>query len=113
MTPVFKKDDATSVSNYRLCIIPRVKVNGVFSDWLQVYWGVAQGSLLGSLVFNVFINDLNFSVHLSSLKLYDDDTTTYASNTNILPLELFLYQDLENLFSWFASKYLFVNGKKT
>ena len=90
----------------------RVKVNGVFSDWLPVYCGVPQGSLLRLLLFNVFINDLNFSVQLSSLRLYADDTTAYASNTDISALELSLDKDLENLSSWFASNYLSVNNKK-
>ena len=56
----------------------RVKVNGIYSDWLPVYCGVPQGSLLGPLLFNIFINDLNFVVRFSSLRLYADDTT-YAS----------------------------------
>ena len=81
----------------------RVKVNGVFSDSLPVYCGVPQGSLLRPLMFNVFINDLNFSVQLSSLRLYADDTTAYASNTDLSALELSLNRDLENLSSWFAS----------
>ena len=91
----------------------RVKVNGVFSDWLPVYCGVPQGSLLGPLLFNVFINDPNFSVQLSSLRLYADDTTAYATNTDISALKLSLNKDLENLSSWFASNYLSVNSKKT
>ena len=77
----------------------RVKINGVFSDWLPVYCGVPQGSLLGPLLFNIFIND--------------DDTAAYASNTDISALELSLNKDLKNLSSWFASNYLFVNSKKT
>ena len=88
------------------------KVNGVFSDWLPVYCGVSQGSLLGPLLFNVFINHLNFSVQLSSLRLYADDSTGYASNTDISALELSLNKDLENLSSWFASNYLSINSKK-
>ena len=67
----------------------RVKVNGVFSDWLPVYCGVPQGSLLGPLLFNIFIND--------------DDTAAYASNTDISALELSLNKHLKNLSSWFAS----------
>ena len=91
----------------------RVKIEGVFSDWLPVYCGVPQGSLLGPLLFNIFINDINFSVQLTSLRLYADDTAAYASNTDISALELSLNKDLKNLSSWFASNYLFVNSKKT
>ena len=78
-----------------------------------MYCGGPQGSLLGLLKFNVFINDLNFSVQLSSLRLYADDTTAYASNTDMPALEMFLYKDLENLSSWLASNYLSDNSKKT
>ena len=72
----------------------RVKVNGVFSDWLPVYCCVPQGSLLG-------------------LRVYVDDTTAYASNADISALELSLNRDIENLSSWFASNYLSVNSKKS
>ena len=67
----------------------------------------------GPLLFNVFINDLNFSVQLSSLRVYADDTTAYSSNTDISALELSLNKDLENLSSWFVSNYLSVNSKRT
>ena len=55
----------------------RVKTNGVYSDWSSTYCGVPQGSLLGPFLFNVFINDLNYSVNISSLRLYADDTEYY------------------------------------
>ena len=58
-------------------------------------------------------NDLNFSVQLFSLMLYADDTTAYASNTDISAFELSLNKDLENFSSWFASNYLSVNSKNT
>ena len=81
----------------------QVKVNGVFSDWLPVYCGVPQGTLMGPFLFNVFINDLNFSVHLSFLRFYADDTTAYASNTDISALELSLNKDLENHSYWVST----------
>ena len=58
-------------------------------------------------------NNINFSVQRSSLRLCADDTTAYASNTDISALELSFNKDLENLSSWFASNYLSVNSKKT
>ena len=77
-----------------------------------VLCSVSQGSLLGPFLINVFINDI-FSAQLSSLRFYTDDTSAYASNTNISALELSLNKDLENLSSWFASNYLSVDGKTT
>lgn len=57
--------------------------------------------------------DLNLVVQVSSLRLYADDTTTYASDTNTSALELSLNQDLHKLSSWFSSDYLSINHSKT
>ena len=91
----------------------RVKVNGVLSDWSPVLCRVPQGSLLGPLLFNIFINDLNFVTRIASLRLYADDTTTYTSAANTTALELSFNQDLQKLSTWFSSNYLTVNHSKT
>ena len=70
--------------------------NGVQSN-------VPQGSLLGTLLFNIFLNDLNFAGQTSALCLYADDTTTYASDRDIITLAISLNQDLRTLVTWFSS----------
>ena len=55
----------------------RVKVEGVRSAWKLVKTGLPQGSLSGPLLFNLFINDINFFIDEVSIRLYADDTTEY------------------------------------
>ena len=71
----------------------RIKFHGKFSEWCPVKCGVPQGSLIGPLLFNIFLNGLNFTGQISSLRLYADDTTTCASDRDIVTLEISLNQD--------------------
>ena len=54
----------------------RVKVNGVFSDWLEVPAGVPQGTRLGPWLFVAMINDLRFPEGFHMWKLADDTTVS-------------------------------------
>ena len=53
----------------------RVKINGSFSSWQESIKGVLQGSVLGPLLFDIFINDLFISVEETEICNYADDTT--------------------------------------
>ena len=93
--------------------LQRVKCNGNVSDWLPIRCGVPQGSLLGPLLFNIFVNDVNYSAGTSSLRLYADDTTQYVAQECPAILESALNHDIMNLTHWFTANYLQVNASKT
>ena len=56
-----------------------VVINGHYSEWLPVLSGVPQGSILGPLMFILYIDDLHSLVQSSSLKIYADDVALYAA----------------------------------
>ena len=115
ITPVFKKTDETNKTCYRpVSVLPALsKIYGIYSDWKPTKVGVPQGSLLGPLLFNIYINDLNLQVTNSSLRLYADDTTEYASDASPPVLEYIINSDLHILSTWLRQNYLQINASKT
>ena len=101
------------MSNYLKDRRQRVKLDGIYSDWKPIKVGVPQGSLLGPLLFNIYINDLNLQVTNSSLRLYADDTTEYASDASPPVLEYIINSDLHILSTWLRQNYLQINASKT
>ena len=60
----------------------RIILNGQYSSWAKVEAGVPQGSILGPLLFLIYIND--FSENLSSKpKLFADDTSLFSVVKNV------------------------------
>ena len=90
----------------------RTKVNSSYSEWADIKSGVPQGSILGPLLFNIYINDIFFFVETCDLANYADDTTPYSIETAIDILLQKLYKDTSILIRWFQDNYLQLNPDK-
>jgi len=77
----------------------RVVINGHYSGWLPVLSGVPQGSILGPLLFILYINDLHSLIKSSSLKLYADDVALYATVSSYQDC-VNLQDDLARIYDW-------------
>ena len=71
--------------------------------------GVPQGSTLGPLLFNIFINDLFLFVSSSNLSNCTDDNTLYASGFNLEEVKSCLSTDFEAVTKWQYENYMAVN----
>ena len=75
----------------------RVLLNGQTSGWLPVKAGVPQGSILGSLFFLIYINDLPENIE-STVKLFVDDTSLFSVVHNSNTSAEILSRDLPKIF---------------
>ena len=90
----------------------RTKVNNSFSAYSEITTGIPQGSIIGPLLFNIYINDIFYFVSESNLTNYADDNTPYAIDTNIDTLITKLVDDTSKLVTWFNDNYFKMNAEK-
>ena len=89
-----------------------VDFNGSISSNKVVDTGVTQGSILGPLLFLIYINDLPRVSPLFNMVMYADGTTLYCNLSNNIN-ENDLISELHKISEWLASNKLFLNAQKT
>lgn len=90
-----------------------VVLNGVVSGWDSVTNGVPHRSILGPLMFIIFISNLPDVVEHCTVDLYADDTAIYASGEDPGTVGSGLEQDLQWVSNWIATNGLRMNISKT
>ena len=88
-------------------------VNGVTSEWKDVTRGVPQGTILGPLLFTLFVNDMPAVVKRCTIHQYADDATIYASSKDSRKVGSALEEDLERIANWISANGLVMNIAKT
>ena len=88
-------------------------VQSTLSDPCDVAFGVPQGSILGPLLFVLFINDLPTAISKCNILLYADDAVVFAADKDIKILEETLNAELDEVNKWTLSNFLFINKRKT
>ena len=86
---------------------------GYKSSRLPIKCGVPQGSILGPLLFIIYLKDIAFSSKLFSFIIYADDTNLLASDENLTVLINSVNNELQKISSWFKANKLSLNVNKT
>ena len=91
----------------------KVSLNGSSSEYCKITCGVPQGSILGPLLFLLYINDMHKSIRHSLVHHFADDTNLLCSHKDPKVLRKRMNEDLKYLFTWLCANRLSLNVSKT
>ena len=90
----------------------RSKVNRTYSSWVEIVFGVPPDSILGPLLFNIFLADLFLILNDVDIASYADDNTPYVIADDINGVITSLEKASKALFEWFENNLLKSNADK-
>ena len=87
-----------------------VSVNNINSDILQIEYGVPMSSVLGPLLFLIYINDLNNAVEFSDVHHFADDVL--CSSKSLKEIKRKINFDFKNIVMWLRANKILLNANK-
>ena len=90
-----------------------IEIEGQKTDCLNIKCGVPQGSILGPLLFLIYVNDLSYSSGLLEPIMFADDTNLFFSHKDIKELFRIVNIELDKICTWFKANKLSLNEGKT
>ena len=91
----------------------RVKINDTYSSWSEILFGVPQWSILGPLLFNIFICDMFYFLEGCDIANYAYDSTPYCAGKSAESIVNNLEQSSTILFKWLNNNYMKVSTGKS
>ena len=100
------------VHSYLKNRMQRTKINSEYSSWKEIMFGAPQGSILGPLLFNIFLCDLFLIMENIDIASYADDNMPYTTGNSIEEVIQKLDNAAKTLFQWFSDKQMKANPNK-
>ena len=100
------------VADYLSSRKQKVKINGKYSEWSDLLTGVPQGSILGPLLFNIYICDIFMTIENQDFASYADDTTPFVTGNTLDDAKYLIEGVSKKLFKWFSNNQLKANPNK-
>ena len=116
ITKLHPQGFSTEALEVMLCYLQdiwqRIKINTTFSSWVHLFQEVLQRSVLGPILFNIYINRIFFALKGTDICNFVDDTTLYVCNSNVKSVLEKLKQNSELAIAWFEMNYMKLNTNK-
>ena len=108
----FTRESLSIILSYLSDRWQHVKIDSSFSSWTKLTQGVLQGSVLGPLLFNIYLNDLFFALKDTEVCNFADDTTPFVCDLDLNTTLKKLEENSAMALTWFETIYMKLNSDK-